>query len=430
MWFFSCLFFFKSIKKNTQVFKSKLFEKIGFNIYLTLILWPNQVLIVFCQVNFLKMQYSILDFLYLLGGLGVFIYGMKVMSDALQKFAGGGLRAILRSMTSNRIMGVFTGFLVTALIQSSSATTVMVVSFVNAGLLTLTESMGVIMGANVGTTITAWIVSLLGFKVKIASFALPVIGVSFILMFLPSKKWRNIGEISIGFGLLFIGLSFLKDSVPDIQDNPEALSFIAQFTNSGFLSVLFFVLVGLVLTVVVQSSSASLAITLVMVAEGWIDFTMAAAMFLGGNVGTTVTAILAALIGNIHAKRAALFHCIFNLLGIVWVLIVLDQLLLGIDHIMIYLFGESSLENVSNKENTTIALSIFHTVFNIINTVILIFFVDYLERLVVILMPSKTDEDEFTKLEYISGGMMHTPELSIANARMELLLFARVIDKI
>ena len=231
------------------------------------------------------MTYSISDAFALLGGLGLFIYGMKVMSDALQKSAGSSLRMILRKMTSNTFMGVMTGFIVTALLQSSSATTVMVVSFVNAGLLNLAESMGVIMGANVGTTITAWIVSILGFKVKISAFALPIIGVSFGLMFIPNKKWKNVGEIAIGFGLLFIGLSFLKDSVPDIQQNPQILSFIEAYTHSGIWSVILFVFIGFVLTVVVQSSSASLAITLVMVAQGWIDFKMAAAMFLGGNVG-------------------------------------------------------------------------------------------------------------------------------------------------
>ena len=376
------------------------------------------------------MTYSISDAFALLGGLGLFIYGMKVMSDALQKSAGSSLRMILRKMTSNTFMGVMTGFIVTALLQSSSATTVMVVSFVNAGLLNLAESMGVIMGANVGTTITAWIVSILGFKVKISAFALPIIGVSFGLMFIPSKKWKNVGEIAIGFGLLFIGLSFLKDSVPDIQQNPQILSFIEAYTHSGIWSVILFVFIGFVLTVVVQSSSASLAITLVMVAQGWIDFKMAAAMFLGGNVGTTITALLAALIGNIHAKRAALFHCVFNVLGVVWVMLILDEFLMVIDQIIVWLFGHSTLGQTQSAEDTTIALSIFHTVFNVLNTLVFIWFIPQLEKWVVKIMPSTDEDDEQTYLKYLTSGVMGTPELSIANARMEVQLMAKMIDKI
>lgn len=241
---------------------------------------------------------------------------MKVMSEGIQKAAGGSLRRIIRAMTKNRYFGVVTGFLVTALVQSSSATTVMTVSFVNAGLLSLTESVGVLMGANVGTTITAWLISLLGFKVKVATFSLPVIAIALPLLFARPKKWRSWGEFLIGFALLFMGLDALKDAVPDLRQNPEVLSFLATYADMGLLSTLLFILVGTVLTVVVQSSSAAMALTITMCYQGWIPFDVAAPMVLGENIGTTITAQMAALVGNVHAKRAATIHTIFNVLGV------------------------------------------------------------------------------------------------------------------
>ncbi|MCH8904314.1 MAG: Na/Pi cotransporter family protein [Bacteroidetes bacterium] len=377
------------------------------------------------------MSYGLIDFLTLLGSLGIFIYGMKVMSEGIQKAAGSSLRRILQGMTANRYVGVITGFAVTALIQSSSATTVMVVSFVNAGLMTLFESMGVIMGANIGTTVTSWLVYYFGFKVNILSIAIPLIGIAFPFLFARRNRLKHVAEFFVGFGILFIGLHYLKESVPNIKDNPEIMEFIAPYVEYGFLSVLIFVAVGALLTVVVQSSSASLAITLVMVANGWIDFEMAAAMYVGGNIGTTVTAILASLVANIHAKRTALFHFIFNVLGSVWVLFVFTSFLRIIDNFLSQIFGLSvnDVDAAHQKETIMLALSIFHTAFNTINTIILIGFIPLLEKMVVWMMPAKKEEDIF-HLQFISTGLMATAELSLAQAKKEIQVFGRILDKL
>ena len=267
------------------------------------------------------MEYSFYDFLKLIGSLGMFLYGMKVMSEGLQKVAGDRLRSILTAMTTNRVTGILTGVLITALIQSSSATTVMVVSFVNAGLLSLAQSITVIMGANVGTTVTAWIISIFGFKVSISSFAIPLIGLSIPLIFSGNSRRRSWGEFMVGFAFLFLGLDFLKGSVPDIQSNPAILSFLTEYTNLGYLSIFLFLLIGTVLTIVVQSSSATMPITLIMCSKGWISFDIAPAMVLGENIGTTITANMAAPSANISAKRAAFAHFLFTILGVCWVLL-------------------------------------------------------------------------------------------------------------
>ena len=266
------------------------------------------------------MDYSFFDFLTLVGALGMFLYGMKVMSEGLQKVAGDKLRSILSVMTTNRFTGVLTGILITALIQSSSATTVMVVSFVNAGLLTLTQSISVIMGANVGTTVTAWIISLFGFKVDISVFSLPLIGLCIPLIFSGKSKRKSWGEFLMGFAFLFMGLSYLKSSVPDLQSNPQILSFLQDYTSLGYPSLLIFLLLGTILTVIVQSSSATVAITLIMCTQGWIPFEMAAAMVLGENIGTTITANIAAISANVSARRAAIAHLMFNVFGVCWVM--------------------------------------------------------------------------------------------------------------
>ena len=267
------------------------------------------------------MEYGIVDVLYLLGALTLFLYGMKVMSDGLQKISGDKMRSILSAMTKNRFLGVLTGVLVTALIQSSSATTLMVVSFANAGLLSLGQSISVIMGANIGTTVTAWIISLLGFKFDIATFAVPLLAVALPLIFSKKENWNSWGEFVIGFSLLFLGLQFLKDSMPDLQSNPEILSFLQRYTDMGFGSVLLFLFIGTLMTIVVQSSSATVAITLIMCVKGWIPFEMGTAMILGENIGTTITANLAALNANVIAKRTAFSHFLFNVMGVVWVLV-------------------------------------------------------------------------------------------------------------
>ena len=330
------------------------------------------------------MDYSLFDFLTLLGSLGIFLYGMKVMSDALMELAGDSMRSILASATSNRLFAVLTGFFITAIIQSSSATTLMIVSFSNAGLLSLTESIGVIMGANIGTTVTAWLISLLGFKVNMAAVALPLMGLGFLMSLSKKKSLKHWGLFIVGFSLLFIGLQYLKDAVPDLKSNPEALAFLAEYTSKGLLSVLLFLFIGTILTVVIQSSSATMAITIIMCYEGWIPFEMAAAMILGENIGTTITANLAAWVANFKAKRTARAHFIFNITGVIWMLILFTPFLLAID------FMTQKLEGASPFSQTTaipVALALFHTAFNIINTTLLINFVPLISRVVKVMVP-------------------------------------------
>lgn len=374
------------------------------------------------------MSFSLLNFLELLGALGFFIYGMKVMSEGIQKVAGSKMRQILSVMTSNRFLGVFTGLMITSLLQSSSATTVMVVSFVNAGLLTLVESVGVVMGANIGTTITAWLISIFGFKVKIAAVALPIIAIGFPMMFSNRGNLKSWAEVIIGFALLFLGLNALKSSVPDLRENPEILEFLSGYASMGMLSLLTFIMVGTVLTLVVQSSSAAMALTLVMCNEGWIPFEMAAAMVLGENIGTTITANLAAMIGNVHAKRAARAHFIFNVFGVVWMFFIFRFFLSGIDSFMLNNYAVSPL-NRDDFTSIPIALSLFHTSFNIINVLLLIGFTPIIAKVAERMVPSRGDVDEETKLEYIGGGILSTPELSILEAKKEIKKFGKIADR-
>ena len=273
------------------------------------------------------MEYSFYDFLKLIGSLGLFLYGMKIMSEGLQKVAGDRLRSILTAMTTNRVTGVLTGVLITALIQSSSATTVMVVSFVNAGLLTLTESISVIMGANIGTTVTAWIISIFGFKVDMSAFALPLLAIALPLIFSGKSNRKSVGEFIFGFSFLFMGLAYLKSNAPDLNANPDMLAFVQNYTDMGFFSVLLFLFIGTILTMIVQASAATMAITLIMCANGWISLELGAALVLGENIGTTITANLAALTANSQAKRAALAHLVFNVFGVIWVLIIFLSLI-------------------------------------------------------------------------------------------------------
>jgi len=379
------------------------------------------------------MNYGFFDFLQLVGSLGIFIYGMKVFSDGLQKVAGNKLRAILKGMTTTRLRGIFTGFGATTVTQSSTTTTVMVVSFVNAGLITFVESTGVIMGANIGTTVTAWMVAIFGFKMQITPIAIMLIGVFFPFMFFGREKFRSLAEAMIGFGILFIGLEFIKNAVPNIDDNPEMFMFLDGFTELGFLSILLFVLAGTILTLLTQSSSAATAITLVMLFQGWIDFPIAAAMILGENIGTTVTANIAAIIGNVHAKRAARFHFIFNVFGVIWMLIVLQPFLVGIDIIMTFFAPAAGsvfeAADEIGRANATLALSLFHTTFNVLNVLFLFAFVPRIITLVEKMQKeSKTSDDKF-RLQYISSGMMSSPEMSIEQAHKEVELFAKLIEK-
>ena len=402
------------------------------------------------------MNYSLLDFCTLIGSLGLFLYGMKLMSEALQKVAGDRMRAILSAMTKNRLTGVLTGVLITALIQSSSATTVMVVSFVNAGLLTLVQSITVIMGANIGTTVTAWIISLLGFKVSISSIAVPLIALAIPFVFSSNNKRRYMGEFIIGFALLFMGLDGLKTNAPDLNANPSMLAFVQNYTDMGFLSVLLFLFIGALLTVIVQASAATMAITLIMCANGWIPFELAAAMVLGENIGTTITANLAALPANVSAKRAAFSHLIFNIFGVIWMLV----LFYPFTHMVAFLvermgvgdprdliefarsIPEETMQLIINNSSelsaeqaglheqylnyqvsTSYALSLFHTLFNVTNTFVMIWFVKPIANLVSLIIKKKETDEEF-QLKYISTGMLSTSELSILQARKEIGVYS------
>ena len=378
------------------------------------------------------MSYTLFDFLQLIGSLGIFIFGMKIFSEGLQKIAGNRLKGILSGMTRNRLTGVLTGFGTTAITQSSTTTTVMAVSFVNAGLLTFVQSTGVIMGANIGTTITAWMVALFGFKFQITPIAVAVIGVFFAFLFSNNSRLRNIAEAMVGFGILFIGLEFIKGAVPDIRANPEMFAFLDAFTEYGYLSLLLFVFAGTVLTLLTQSSSAATAITLVMLFEGWISFPIAAAMILGENIGTTVTANIAALVGNVHAKRAARFHFFFNIVGVIWMMAIIFPMLSLMDTAVQYFTGNPVSVMDSTQEaraNATLALSLFHTTFNVLNVVLLFAFVPYLIRFVEFIQPDRGGEDEEFHLRYISAGVMTSPGLSVAQAQKEIQQFAGVVEK-
>lgn len=368
------------------------------------------------------MQYTLIDFLALLGSLGFFLFGMKSMSEALQKVAGDKLRGILAAMTSSRIKGIFTGFMITALVQSSTATTVMLVSFVNAGLINLIQAIGVVMGANIGTTVTAWLISLLGFKFSISFISLPLIGVSFPFLFSKSKKRKSIAELIIGFAMVFLGLEFLKESLPNIEQHPEILSFLSSYTNMGIWSVLLFLSIGTILTFVIQSSSATMALTLVMCNNGWISFDMAAAMVLGENIGTTITANIAAMIANVSAKRTARAHLIFNLVGVIWVLLIFNFFLNQIDQ---FLAGIGLLSPFEFAQGIPIALSIFHTVFNVLNALLLLGFASLIARIVTRLVPLKEEDEEEFRLKYINTGMLSTAELSLFQAKKEISLYAK-----
>lgn len=371
------------------------------------------------------MEYGFYDLAKLLGSLALFLYGMKIMSEALQKFAGDRLRSILTAMTTNRVTGVLTGMLITMLIQSSSATTVMVVSFVNAGLLTLAQSIGVIMGANIGTTVTAWIISILGFKISLADYALPLLAIGAIpVLFAQNSNKKSIGEFIFGFSFLFMGLSMLQSNAPDLKHNPEMLAFLQNYTDMGFFSVILFVLIGTVLTMIVQASAATMAITLIMCANGWISFELGAALVLGENIGTTITANLAAITGNTQARRAAMAHLMFNVFGVCWVLIVFSPLTSGITW-----FVHNVLGSTDTEVAVPLMLSAFHTTFNICNVLLLIWFVKFIEKTVCAIIPSKKDEDEEFRLRFISGGMLSTAELSILQARKEINLFAQRTHK-
>ena len=403
------------------------------------------------------MNFGFVDLLTFIGSIGLFLYGMKLMSEGLQKAAGDRLRNILAWMTNNRFVGALTGILVTALIQSSSATTVMIVSFVNAGLLSLGQSMAVIMGANVGTTATAWILYLGGFKVNLAAASIPLIAFTIPMLFSKKDSWKSWGEVILGFSFLFMGLDLLNHSVPDLRSNPELFAAIQNYADMGFLSVLLFAFVGMFVTIVVQSSSVTFAIVLVICSKGWISFDMAAALVLGSNIGTCITPLIAAISGNIWAKRSAMGHLMFNVLGSVWVLalyypfmkLVVWLSTLGqgdptallsfvdsTDPAIINALNDGTLDLTSaenqalastfaaNQAYVSFGLSIFHTLFNTINICIMIWMTGLYVKIVTKLIPSKpTEEENESHLTFITTGMLSTSELSILQARKEIQLY-------
>ncbi len=397
------------------------------------------------------MDYTVLDFLSLLGAVCLFLYGMKVMSEGLQKVAGDRLRNILGAMTRNRVTGVLTGILITALIQSSSASTVMVVSFVNAGLMSLAQSMAVIFGANVGTTVTTWIISAFSFEINISTYTIVLLAVAVPLMFMKKGGYKSLGEFIVGFCFLFMGLDLISTYVPNLEENPQMLAFLQDYTQMGIVSVLTFFSVGIILTMVVQSSAATFAITLIMCSQGWISFTLGCAVILGGNIGTTITPILASLSGNLAARRTAMGHVLFNVVGSIIVLLVFYPFVhlvgditgacMGLDPCDIdraqelAMSGNTLLDEAGRKisfDQKTVAfgLAMFPTVFNAANLLVMIWFTRLYVKAVCWLMPARhrDTEEEFT-LKYIGRGLLGTSELNLAQAQKEIVVYGERVQR-
>jgi phosphate:Na+ symporter len=367
------------------------------------------------------------------GALAFFIFGMKMMSEGIQRAAGSQMRNILRSMTKNRFLGVFTGFLITALVQSSSATTVMTVSFVNAGIISLVESAGIMMGANIGTTVTGWIIAILGFKVKLSAYSIPLFAIGVPLMFSKIGKRKYWGEFLIGFAILFLGLSYLKGAVPDLGG--EALAFVEGWAQYGIFSRILFVIVGALVTVIVQSSSAAMAITLTLVYAGWLPLEVAAAMVLGENIGTTITAELASLIGNTQAKRSARIHSLFNVIGVVWMVFMLPfviEFLTNFVENFASIFESNAKIKTSDLDQSqalnTYTLAAFHTTFNILNVALLIGFVPWLIKMAVKSVPEKKGEDIIDSLKFINSAN-RTPELATVELQKEVARYGEITTR-
>ena len=389
---------------------------------------------------------TILNVLSVLGGLAMFLYGMALMSEGLQKSAGDRLRAFMAKMTSNAFKRVLTGTVVTCLVQSSSATTIMVVSFVNAGLLTLGNAIGVIMGANIGTTLTAWITSL-GFSVNIALFAVPMMAFGYLMHSSKKNGLKNVGQFLMGFAVMYVGLTFMKDCSNAILGEYQTgmMNFFGSINGFGFGSILLFLIAGAVLTIVLQASSATMAITMLLAASGLIDFQLAVAMVLGENIGTTITANIAAAVANTSAKRAARAHTIFNIIGVIWVLVLFGPIVKLICVIMeslnFYNPVEAShqLATIANsgvtaapetvemyKNSLLYGIAMLHTLFNVTNTLVLIWFTPLIEKAVVWLVKEPKGETEVFRLKYISGGPLSTAELSISEAQQEIIHFSEI----
>jgi len=391
------------------------------------------------------MDYSIIDFIALLGAVCLFLYGMKIMSEGLQKAAGKRLRSILAWMTKNRFLAIVTGVIITALIQSSSASVSMVVSFVNAGLMPLEQSLAVSFGAALGTTFTEWIIAIFGFKVKLSAFLLPLMALAVPMLFIKKNNYKNVGELLIGFVFLFMGLDAISANVPDLSKSPEVFASLQQYTSMGFLSILFFTLVGWVVTMVIQSSAATFAIVLIMASKGWISFDIACAMVLGASIGTSITPLLASLGGNAEAKKAALGHALFNLFGAIWVLIIFQPFVSMVTWVVKDLFhlGDplalyNSMKNGGSVESSallqeqvamSIGMTMFHTIFKLCNLLIMIWFTKLYVKLLNVIIKSKKKEDEEFQLKYIQGGLMSASELNIAQAEREIVVFAERVER-
>ncbi len=397
------------------------------------------------------MNYTIIDFISLLGAVCLFLYGMKVMSEGLQKVAGDRLRNILGIMTKNRVMGVITGVVITALIQSSSASTVMVVSFVNAGLMSLAQSMAVIFGANVGTTLTTWIISAFSFEVNISSYSILLLAIGVPMLFMKKSVHKSFGEFLIGFVFLFMGLDLISQYVPNLKDNPELLQSLSSYTSLGYGSVLIFFAVGVIVTMVVQSSAATFAITLVMCSQGWISFTLGCAIILGGNIGTTITPVLASLSGNLAAKRTAMGHVLFNVLGSVIVLFIFNPFVNLVGDISQWCNGLNPLDvdaaqearmadstlldpagGLTSRAQASVAfgLAMFPTVFNAFNLMIMIWFTKVYVKFVCWVMPAKhKDDEEDFSLKFINRGLLTASELNIAQAQKEIEVYGKRVAR-
>lgn len=397
------------------------------------------------------MQYSILQFISLLGAVCLFLYGMKVMSEGLQKVAGDRLRNILGFMTKNRVTGVLTGIIITALIQSSSASTVMVVSFVNAGLMSLAQSMAVIFGANVGTTVTTWIISAFSFEVHISDYTIVLLALAVPMLFMKKSAYKSMGEFLIGFCFLFMGLDMISLYVPNLKDNPEMLAFLTEYTTMGYGSVLIFFSIGIILTMVVQSSAATFAVTLVMCSQGWISYPLACAIILGGNIGTTITPVLASLSGNLAARRTATGHVLFNVLGSIIALILFNPFINLVADITQWcgelnpmditaaqeagmadstLFDPAGGYTAKTQASMAFALAMFPTVFNAINLMVMIWFTNLYVRIVCWMMPARhRDRQEDFSLKFIGRGMLGTSELNIAQAQKEIAVYGERVQR-
>ncbi|MBP3299469.1 MAG: Na/Pi cotransporter family protein [Muribaculaceae bacterium] len=397
------------------------------------------------------MQYSLLQFLSLLGAICLFLYGMKVMSEGLQKVAGDRLRNILGIMTKNRLTGVLTGIAITALVQSSSAATVMVVSFVNAGLMTLAQSMAVIFGANFGTIVTTWIISAFSFEFNISDYSFVMLAVAVPMLFMKKSAYKSTGEFLIGFCFLFMGLDMISANVPNLQENPEMLKFVTGYSTLGFTSVIIFFAFGIIVTMIAQASAATFAVTLIMCSQGWISFELGCAIILGSKIGTTITPILASLSGNIAAKRTAAGTLLYNLFGSIIVLCVFYPFVSLVADCTVWCIGTNPLDITAAQEgamaNSTLlnesggltakaqtamafGLAMFPTVFNVMNILIMIWLPKYYVKIVTHLLPTrhKTDEENFS-LTFIGRGMLGTSELNITQAQKEIVVYGERVRR-